>query len=94
MQRLTTKTPSHDMLEVAIVAMNVALHGMPKLDLLPEGYAVLKDYRQSDPCQPPEVVASSDAATDQVDASGEPEADLSASSDTFDQDGAEDGAAP
>ncbi|MCL1855304.1 MAG: DUF1385 domain-containing protein [Clostridia bacterium] len=79
MQRLTTKAPSSDMLEVAIVAMNVALHGMPKMDITPDGYAVLKDYRQSDPAyQPPEELTASDAATGQVDVAEEPSIDLSA----------------
>lgn len=49
MQRLTTKAPTLDMLEVAIVSMNVALHGMPDTELTPEGYAVIRDYRESDP---------------------------------------------
>ncbi|NLV57357.1 MAG: DUF1385 domain-containing protein [Clostridiales bacterium] len=49
MQRLTTKAPTLDMLEVAIVSMNVALYGMPKVEITPEGYAVLKDYRESSP---------------------------------------------
>ena len=53
MQRLTTKAPTLDMLEVAIVSMNVALHGMPKAELTPEGYAVLTDYRQSPPAYAP-----------------------------------------
>ena len=79
MQRLTTKEPAKDMLEVAIVAMNVALHGMPKVALTPEGCAVLKDYRQSDPAyEPPETVTANDAATDQVGAAGEPDVDPSA----------------
>ncbi len=53
MQRLTTKPPTDDMVEVAIVSMNVALHGMPEeghgVTYTPEGYAVLTDYRCSDP---------------------------------------------
>lgn len=49
MQRLTTKQPTDAMLEVAIVSMNVALHGMPKTTLTSEGYAILTDYRQSEP---------------------------------------------
>ena len=49
MQRLTTKEPTSDMLEVAIVSMNVALHGMPKnAPLTEEGWAVLTDYKQSE----------------------------------------------
>ena len=86
MQRLTTKTPSHDMLEVAIVAMNVALHGMPKMELDPAGYAVLKDYQQSDPLQPRKAAAASDATADPVDVSGEPAADMSSPSESAEGD--------
>ncbi|MCI5955492.1 MAG: DUF1385 domain-containing protein [Clostridiales bacterium] len=50
MQRLTTKPPTDEMLEVAIVSMNVALHGLPKgCETTPEGYTVIKDYRIADP---------------------------------------------
>ena len=49
MQRLTTKEPDMKMLEVAIVSMNVALHGLPRnAPLTEEGWAVLTDYRQSE----------------------------------------------
>ncbi len=49
MQRLTTKEPDAKMLEVAIVSMNVALHGMPKnAPQTEEGWAVLTDYKQSE----------------------------------------------
>lgn len=49
MQRLTTRQPDVKMLEVAIVSMNVALHGLPKnAPLTPEGWAILTDYRQSE----------------------------------------------
>ncbi|MBE5797642.1 MAG: DUF1385 domain-containing protein [Clostridiales bacterium] len=49
MQRLTTKEPDDKMLEVAIVSMNVALHGMPEnAPLTVEGWAILTDYRQSE----------------------------------------------
>ena len=49
MQRLTTKEPDLKMLEVAIVSMNVALHGMPKnAPLTEEGWALLTDYKQSE----------------------------------------------
>ena len=49
MQRLTTKEPTKEMLEVAIVSMNVALHGMPKnAPLTEEGWAILTDYKQSE----------------------------------------------
>jgi uncharacterized protein YqhQ len=55
LQRLTTKKPDDGMLEIAIVAMNVALHGMPKqAERTPEGWAVLKSYRESDPDYVPE----------------------------------------
>ena len=49
MQRLTTKEPDMKMLEVAIVSMNVALHGMPEnAPLTEEGWALLSDYKQSE----------------------------------------------
>lgn len=49
MQRLTTKEPTMEMLEVAIVSMNVALHGMPKnAPLTEEGWAILTNYKQSE----------------------------------------------
>ncbi len=49
MQRLTTKNPDDKMLEVAIVSMNVALHGMPRnAPLTEEGWALLTDYKQSE----------------------------------------------
>ena len=49
MQRLTTKEPDAKMLEVAIVSMNVALHGLPRnAPLTEEGWAILTDYKQSE----------------------------------------------
>ncbi|MDD6051337.1 MAG: DUF1385 domain-containing protein [Clostridiales bacterium] len=49
LQRLTTKQPDAKMLEVAIVSMNVALHGLPQnAPLTPEGWAILTDYKQSE----------------------------------------------
>lgn len=55
MQRLTTRQPDEGMLECAIVAMNVALHGMPEhAERTPEGYAVLHSYRESEPGYQPE----------------------------------------
>lgn len=49
MQRLTTKNPDDKMLEVAIVSMNVALHGLPEnAPLTEEGWAILTDYKQSE----------------------------------------------
>ena len=62
MQRLTTRPPTDAMVEVAIVAMNVALHGLPAhAKRTPEGWAVLRDYRESDPGYAPPV---GDAAAD------------------------------
>jgi uncharacterized protein YqhQ len=56
LQRLTTKKPDDGMVEVAIVAMNVALHGMPAhAGSTPEGWAVLQSYRESDPGYTPEA---------------------------------------
>ncbi len=50
MQRLTTRQPTDEMLEVAIVSMNVALYGLPKgVETTSDGYAVFHDYRMSDP---------------------------------------------
>ena len=50
LQRLTTKQPTLEMLEVAIVSMNVALHGLPKYcETNSDGYTVVTDYRQSEP---------------------------------------------
>ncbi|MBR4080908.1 MAG: DUF1385 domain-containing protein [Clostridia bacterium] len=58
MQRLTTKEPDAKMLEIAIVAMNVALHGMPEhAETDEEGCAILKDYRESEPGWEPEAQA-------------------------------------
>ena len=55
MQRLTTKQPTNEMLEVAIVSMNVALYGLPKgCPTTAEGYTVIRDYRISDPNYVPE----------------------------------------
>ena len=49
MQRLTTKQPDEKMLEIAIVAMNVALHGLPKnAPVTAEGYTVLHSYKESE----------------------------------------------
>ncbi len=56
MQRLTTKEPTAEMLEVAIVSMNVALHGLPEgCETTPEGYTVIRDYRVTDPSYVPEA---------------------------------------
>lgn len=50
MQRLTTRQPDRGMLECAIVAMNVALHGLPQnAPKTAEGWAILHSYEESDP---------------------------------------------
>ena len=50
MQRLTTRQPDDSMLECAIIAMNVALHGMPEgLPVTEEGYTVMETFRDSEP---------------------------------------------
>ena len=50
MQRLTTKPPTDEMVECAIVAMNVALYGLPThAKRTPEGWAILHSYAESDP---------------------------------------------
>ena len=41
MQRLTTKQPTDEMIEVAIVSMNAALHGLPEGEKTEEGWIVL-----------------------------------------------------
>ena len=41
MQRLTTKQPSDDQCEVAIISMNAALHGLPDGEVTVEGWVVL-----------------------------------------------------
>ena len=41
LQRLTTKPPTDEMLEVAIAAMNAALHGLPEGERTQEGYTLL-----------------------------------------------------
>ena len=61
MQRLTTKPPTDQMLEVAIVSMNVALHGLPKgCETTPEGYTVIRDYRVADPAYVAPAVPEND----------------------------------
>ena len=50
MQRLTTREPDEKMLECAIVSVNVVLNGIPDhAARTPEGWAVFKDYRESEP---------------------------------------------
>ncbi|MFH1880702.1 MAG: DUF1385 domain-containing protein, partial [Bacillota bacterium] len=59
LQRLTTKKPDDGMVEVAIVSMNVALHGMPAhAERTPEGWAVLKSYVDSGPAYVPKTEAT------------------------------------
>lgn len=41
LQRLTTRKPTDEMCEVAIVAMNAALHGLPEGEETPEGWIIL-----------------------------------------------------
>ena len=41
LQRLTTKPPTDEMLEVSIAALNAALHGLPEGETTPEGYVIL-----------------------------------------------------
>ena len=41
MQRLTTRQPSDEQCEVAIVSMNAALHGLPEGEKTPEGWIIL-----------------------------------------------------
>lgn len=49
LQRLTTKQPDAKMLEIAIVAMNVALYGLPKnAPVTQEGYTLLRSYKESE----------------------------------------------
>ncbi len=57
MQRLTTKQPTDEMVEIAIVAMNVALHGLPTrgVEQTEDGYTRMMDYRLSDPTFEPEA---------------------------------------
>lgn len=61
MQRLTTRPPTNEMLEVAIVSMNVALHGLPRgCETTPEGYTVIRDYRVADPSYTPPAAEEAD----------------------------------
>ncbi len=56
LQRLTTRPPTDEMVECAIVAMNVALYGLPAhAPRTPEGWAVLHGYAESDPDYHPEA---------------------------------------
>ena len=56
LQRLTTREPDTKMLECAIVSVNVVLNGIPEhAPRTPEGWAVFKDYRESEPGYVPPV---------------------------------------
>ena len=49
MQRLTTREPDESMLECAIVSVNVVLYGLPEhAEKTPEGWAILRSYRESE----------------------------------------------
>ena len=73
LQRLTTRPPTDEMVECAIVAMNVALYGMPAhAKRTPEGWAVLHSYAESDPDYQPEVKPDTDAAQAPATPSQEP----------------------
>lgn len=47
MQRLTTRQPTDEMCEVAITAMNAALHGLPEGEVTPEGWVILHREAQA-----------------------------------------------
>lgn len=47
MQRLTTRQPTDEMCEVAIAAMNAALHGLPEGEVTPEGWVILHREAQA-----------------------------------------------
>ena len=60
MQRITTRQPDDSMLECAIVAMNTALHGLPKhAPRTKEGWAVLHGYEESAPDYTPPAAEES-----------------------------------
>ena len=66
LQRLTTRKPSMEQTECAIVAMNVALHGMPAhAKRTPEGWAILHSYAESDPAYQPEKPADASEEEEQ-----------------------------
>ncbi len=49
MQRLTTRQPTDEMCEVAIVSMNAALHGLPEGETTPEGWVILHPAERENP---------------------------------------------
>ncbi len=65
MQRLTTREPDEKMLECAIVSVNVVLHGIPEhTPKTPEGWAVFRDYRESEPGYVPPAEETGDSSDD------------------------------
>ena len=70
LQRLTTKPPTDEMVEVAIAAMNVALHGMPKpqegVEKLEDGCLALSDYRFSDPSYIPDPKEAKEESREEI----------------------------
>ena len=64
MQRLTTREPDESMLECAIVSVNVVLYGLPEhAEKTPEGWAILRDYRESEKDYVPPVKEETAEAT-------------------------------
>ena len=52
MQRLTTREPDADMLECAIVSINVVLNGFPEgTEMTPEGWGIFHHYQESEPLE-------------------------------------------
>lgn len=50
LQRLTTKQPDDQMLEIAICSMNVALNGLPShAPVTKEGYTLVHSYKETEP---------------------------------------------
>ena len=65
MQRLTTREPDEKMLECAIVSVNVVLNGIPAhAPKTPEGWAVFRDYHESEPGYTPPVEETADPDSD------------------------------
>ncbi len=67
MQRLTTREPDEKMLECAIVSVNVVLYGLPKhAKKTKEGWAILRDYRESEKDYVPPVVTAEPTETEET----------------------------
>ena len=67
MQRLTTKEPTSEMLEVAIVSMNVALYGLPEgCPKSSDGYTIIRDYRVTDPSYVPPVEEAAEETAEEA----------------------------